>query len=99
MAEGAIDETEAERLLILSSDDLKEHIESFSKLDESYMKASEELERQKDANIKLQNELHNKDIQNKIIKMRINGVFYLIGIFVVYYLGVLYILIMANDFW
>ena len=49
--------------------------------------------------IKLQNELHNKDIQNKIIKMRINGVFYLIGIFVVYYLGVLYILIMANDFW
>ena len=51
MAEGAIDETEAERLLILSSDDLKEHIESFSKLDESYMKASEELEGQKDANI------------------------------------------------
>lgn len=49
--------------------------------------------------IKLQNELHNKDIQNKIIKMRINGVFYLIGIFVVYYLGVLYIPIMANDFW
>ena len=45
--------------------------------------------------IKLQNELHNKDIQNKIIKMRINGVFYLIGIFVVYYLGVL----TANDFW
>ena len=45
--------------------------------------------------IKLQNELHNKDIQNKIIKMRINGIFYLIGIFVVYYLGVL----MANDFW
>ena len=45
--------------------------------------------------IKLQNELHNKDIQNKIIKMRINGVFYLIGIFVVYYLGIL----MANDFW
>lgn len=40
--------------------------------------------------IKLQNELHNKDIQNKIIKMRINGVFFLIGIFVVYYLGVLY---------
>ena len=27
--------------------------------------------------------------------MQINGVFYLIGIFVVYYLGVL----MANDFW
>ena len=49
--------------------------------------------------IKLQNELHNKDIQNKIIKMQINGVFYLIGIFVVYYLGVLYISIMANDFW
>ena len=49
--------------------------------------------------IKLQNELHNKDIQNKIIKMRIMGVLYLIGIFVVYYLGVLYILIMANDFW
>ena len=49
--------------------------------------------------LKLQNELHNKDIQNKIIKMQINGVFYLIGIFVVYYLGVLYILIMANDFW
>ena len=49
--------------------------------------------------IKLQNELHNKDIQNKIIKMRINGVFYLIGIFVVYYLGILYIPIMANDFW
>lgn len=31
--------------------------------------------------------------------MRINGVFYLIGIFVVYYLGGLYIPIMANDFW
>ena len=31
--------------------------------------------------------------------MRIMGVLYLIGIFVVYYLGVLYILIMANDFW
>ena len=51
------------------------------------------------SSIKLQNELHNKDIQNKIIKMRIMGVLYLIGIFVVYYLGVLYILIMANDFW
>lgn len=43
--------------------------------------------------IKLQNELHNKDIQNKIIKMQINGVFYLIGIFVVYYLGTLYWLV------
>lgn len=31
--------------------------------------------------------------------MRINGVFYLIGIFVVYYLGVLYIPIMKDDFW
>lgn len=38
MAEGAIDQTEAERLLVLSTEDLKEHIESYSKLDESFIK-------------------------------------------------------------
>ena len=37
MAEGAIGQTEAEQLLILSSSDLKAHIEEFSKIDDSYV--------------------------------------------------------------
>ena len=47
MAEGAIGQTEAEQLLILSSSDLKAHIEEFSKIDDSYVQKSNELERRR----------------------------------------------------
>ena len=87
MAEGAIDQTEAERLLVLSTEDLKEHIESYSKLDESYIQKATELEQQKSVNSELQRRLRKKEIQSKLFKMRTWGIVYFISIFIVYYLG------------
>lgn len=91
MAEGAIDQTEAERLLVLSTEDLKEHIESYSKLDESFIEKSEELDLQKSVNSELQEKLHKKELQAKLFKMRTWGIVYFVIIFVVYYLGNLFI--------
>ena len=87
MAEGAIGQTEAEQLLILSSSDLKAHIEEFSKIDDSYVQKSNELERKEEEYEQLLSLSKEKDLQAKLFKMRTWGIIYLISIVVVYIFG------------
>ena len=89
MAEGAIGQTEAEQLLILSSSDLKAHIEEFSKIDDSYVQKSNELERKEEEYEQLLSLSKEKDLQAKLFKMRTWGIIYLISIVVVYIFGIL----------
>ena len=88
MAEGAIGQTEAEQLLILSSSDLKAHIEEFSKIDDSYVQKSNELERKEEEYEQLLSLSKEKDLQAKLFKMRTWGIIYLISIVVVYIFGI-----------
>ena len=87
MDEGAIGQTEAEQLLILSSSDLKAHIEEFSKIDDSYVQKSNELERKEEEYEQLLSLSKEKDLQAKLFKMRTWGIIYLISIVVVYIFG------------
>lgn len=96
MAEGAIGQTEAEQLLILSSSDLKAHIEEFSKIDDSYVQKSNELERKEEEYEQLLSLSKEKDLQAKLFKMRTWGIIYLISIVVVYIFGILYITCWRN---
>jgi len=97
MAEGAIGQTEAEQLLILSSSDLKAHIEEFSKMDDSYVQKSNELERKEEEYDQLLSLSKEKDLQAKLFKMRTWGILYLISIVVVYIFGILYIPNLTNN--
>lgn len=97
MAEGAIGQTEAEQLLILSSSDLKAHIEEFSKIDDSYVQKSNELERKEEEYEQLLSLSKEKDLQAKLFKMRTWGIIYLISIVVVYIFGILYIPNLTNN--
>lgn len=97
MAEGAIGQTEAEQLLILSSSDLKAHIEEFSKMDDSYVQKSNELERKEEEYEQLLSLSKEKDLQAKLFKMRTWGILYLISIVVVYIFGILYIPNLTNN--
>lgn len=83
MAEGAIGQTEAEQLLILSSSDLKAHIEEFSKMDDSYVQKSNELERKEEEYEQLLSLSKEKELQAKLFKMRTWGILYFISIVVV----------------
>lgn len=97
MAEGAIGQTEAEQLLILSSSDLKAHIEEFSKMDDSYVQKSNELERKEEEYEQLLSLSQEKEMQAKLFKMRTWGILYLISIVVVYILGIVYIPGLTNN--
>lgn len=97
MAEGAIGQTEAEQLLILSSSDLKAHIVEFSKMDDSYVQKSNELERKEEEYEQLLSLSKEKDLQAKLFKMRTWGILYLISIVVVYIFGILYIPNLTNN--
>lgn len=97
MAEGAIGQTEAEQLLILSSSDLKAHIEEFSKMDDSYVQKSNELEKKEEEYEQLLSLSKEKDLQAKLFKMRTWGILYLISIVVVYIFGILYIPNLTNN--
>lgn len=98
MAEGAIGQTEAEQLLILSSSDLKAHIEEFSKMDDSYVQKSNELERKEEEYEQLLSLSKEKELQARLFKMRTWGVLYFISIVVVYSLGIKYIPKLTNNF-
>ena len=97
MAEGAIGQTEAEQLLILSSSDLKAHIEEFSKMDDSYVQKSNELDCLEEEYEQLLSLSKEKDLQAKLFKMRTWGILYLISIVVVYIFGILYIPNLTNN--
>ena len=97
MAEGAIGQTEAEQLLILSSSDLKAHIEEFSKMDDSYVQKSNELERKEEEYEQLLSLSKEKDLQAKLFKMRTWGILYLISIVVVYIFRIQYIPNLTNK--
>lgn len=87
MAEGAVSQDEAEKLLLLSTADLKEHIEDYLKMDDAYIAKSEDLEKKERDNCLLQAQLQENKLQAQLFKMRTWGVVYFIAVIVIYFIG------------
>lgn len=97
MAEGAIDETEGRRLLTLSTDALKSYLEDMSKRDDAYMKIQDELSLKNDTLEQMKIQLKNKEAEASLFRMRLYGVVYVIFILVMYFVGVLYIPFLTDN--
>lgn len=87
MAEGAISQEEAEKLLLLSTTDLKKHIDAYLKMDEAYIAKSEELENKKRDNSLMEAQLQDAKLEAQLFKMRTWGIVYLIVVIAIYFIG------------
>lgn len=87
MAEGAISQEEAEKLLLLSTTDLKKHIDDYLKMDEAYIAKSEELENKKRDNSLMEAQLQDAKLEAQLFKMRTWGIVYLIVVIAIYFIG------------
>lgn len=96
MAEGAIGQTEAEKLLLLNTSDLKAHIEEFNKIDEAYLEKSNELEQQKEDNIRMRIAFQEKALSDKLFKMRTWAVGYVFLIVMLYLFGLILIPMLSD---
>lgn len=96
MAEGAIGQTEAEKLLLLNTSDLKAHIEEFNKIDEAYLEKSNELEQQKEDYTRMRIAFQEKALSDDLFKMRTWAIGYVFFI-VMFYLSGLILIPMLRD--
>ena len=87
MAEGAISQEEAEKLLLLSTTDLKKHIVDYFKMDEAYIAKSEELENKKRDNSLKEAQLQDVKLEARLFEMRTWGIVYLIAVIAIYFIG------------
>lgn len=91
MAEGEIDNNEAERLLTLSSPELLSYIDKITEKEEAYLKAEEENKELSTENESLKAMLLQEKNSKKILRMRIYGLLYVFAIVLVYIVGVKFV--------